>query len=124
MVVRHRPDQHPVASYYRNTIIHFFVNKAIVELALLKCSETEGSAALDVFWEEVDKLRDLFVFEFFYAPPRSFTARFATSCGATMKTGRNCCNRVPGFRPVAEQHAAAGRPRHPADLRGSLFNNS
>ncbi len=29
-------NQHSVASYYRNTVIHFFVNKAIVELALLK----------------------------------------------------------------------------------------
>ena len=65
-------EQHPVASYYRNTIIHFFVNKAIVELALLKCSETEGSAALEVFWSEVDRLRDLFKFEFFYAPTEEF----------------------------------------------------
>ena len=65
-------EQHPVASYYRNTIIHFFVNKAIVELALLKCSETEGRAALEVFWSEVDKLRDLFKFEFFYAPTEEF----------------------------------------------------
>tara|TARA_R110001592_G_scaffold363043_2_gene679799 strand:- start:63997 stop:66348 length:2352 start_codon:yes stop_codon:yes gene_type:complete len=65
-------EQHAVASYYRNTIIHFFVNKAIVELALLKASETEGPAALDIFWNEVDKLRDLFKFEFFYAPTEQF----------------------------------------------------
>ncbi|MEM6581583.1 MAG: glycerol-3-phosphate 1-O-acyltransferase [Pseudomonadota bacterium] len=65
-------EQHPVASYYRNTIIHFFVNKAIVELALLKASETDGPAALEVFWSEVDKLRDLFKFEFFYAPTEEF----------------------------------------------------
>ena len=65
-------EQHAVASYYRNTIIHFFVNKAIVELALLKASETEGAEALGVFWNEVDKLRDLFKFEFFYAPTEQF----------------------------------------------------
>jgi glycerol-3-phosphate O-acyltransferase len=65
-------EQHAVASYYRNTIIHFFVNKAIVELALLKTSETEGSGAVEVFWAEVDKLRDLFKFEFFYAPTEEF----------------------------------------------------
>ena len=65
-------DQHPVASYYRNTVIHFFVNKAIIELALLKASENEGSGALDVFWSEVDQLRDLFKFEFFYAPTEEF----------------------------------------------------
>ena len=65
-------DQHPVASYYRNAVIHFFVNKAIIELALLKASENEGSGALDVFWSEVDQLRDLFKFEFFYAPTEEF----------------------------------------------------
>jgi glycerol-3-phosphate O-acyltransferase len=65
-------DQHPVASYYRNTVIHFFVNKAIIELALLKASENEGEGALDVFWSEVDQLRDLFKFEFFYAPTEEF----------------------------------------------------
>lgn len=65
-------EQHAVASYYRNTIIHFFVNKAIIELALLKTSETEGAAAPEVFWNEVDMLRDLFKFEFFYAPTEQF----------------------------------------------------
>lgn len=65
-------NQHAVASYYRNTVIHFFVNKAIIELALLKASENEGPDALDVFWTEVDQLRDLFKFEFFYAPTEAF----------------------------------------------------
>jgi glycerol-3-phosphate O-acyltransferase len=65
-------DQHAVASYYRNTVIHFFVNKAIIELALLKASENEGPGALDTFWTEVDQLRDLFKFEFFYAPTEEF----------------------------------------------------
>ena len=65
-------EQHPVASYYRNTIIHFFVTKAIIELSLLKASENEGTGALDVFWAEVEYLRDLFKFEFFYAPSEEF----------------------------------------------------
>ena len=65
-------NQHTVASYYRNTVIHFFVNKAIIELALLKASENEGPDALNVFWAEVDQLRDLFKFEFFYAPTEIF----------------------------------------------------
>ncbi|TGD71719.1 glycerol-3-phosphate 1-O-acyltransferase [Mangrovimicrobium sediminis] len=65
-------EQHPVASYYRNTVIHFFVNKALIELALLKSIETAGRDPLEVFWEEVDHLRDLFKFEFFYAPTEQF----------------------------------------------------
>ncbi len=65
-------EQHPVASYYRNTIIHFFVNKALIELALLTTSEAGSEDALEVFWTEIDALRDLFKFEFFYAPTEQF----------------------------------------------------
>ncbi len=65
-------EQHPRASYYRNTVIHFFVNKAIIELALLKASDAPVEQAEEVFWQEADNLRDLFKFEFFYAPTDEF----------------------------------------------------
>jgi glycerol-3-phosphate O-acyltransferase len=70
-------EQHPVASYYRNTVIHFFVNKAIIELALLKAAEAEEGQATEVFWKETDNLRDLFKFEFFYAPSEEFRAQIS-----------------------------------------------
>ena len=66
------PEQHPVASYYRNTVIHFFVNKAIAELALEKACQVEGEEAVEVFWGEIDTLRDMFKFEFFYSPTEEF----------------------------------------------------
>ena len=65
--------QHTVASYYRNTIVHHFVSKAITELALLE-AQTNMTAPLDTFWLEADRLRDLFKFEFFYAPTDEFHA--------------------------------------------------
>ena len=65
------PRQHAVANYYRNTTIHHFVTKAIAELALLRAS-TEQQAPLQAFWQEVNRLRDLFKFEFFYAPREEF----------------------------------------------------
>lgn len=65
------PSQEAVASYYRNTTIHHFVTKAIAELALAGVSTSEQSP-LDAFWHEVDRLRDLFKFEFFYAPREEF----------------------------------------------------
>ncbi|MDH3303697.1 MAG: glycerol-3-phosphate 1-O-acyltransferase [Gammaproteobacteria bacterium] len=65
------PRQHGVANYYRNTTIHHFVTKAIAELALLRAS-TDQQAPLQTFWEEVNRLRDLFKFEFFYAPREAF----------------------------------------------------
>ena len=44
-------------------------------MALLKASEKEGPNALAVFWNEVEHLRDLFKFEFFYAPTEEFQAQ-------------------------------------------------
>ena len=58
--------KHYEASYYRNNAIHFFVNKAIIELALVKASKESSPKALDTFWNEVISLRDVFKFEFFY----------------------------------------------------------
>jgi glycerol-3-phosphate O-acyltransferase len=69
-------EQHPVASFYRNTIIHFFVNKALIEMSLLRAAEA-GDAAAEVFWQEVENLRDLFKFEFFYAPSEEFRRQIA-----------------------------------------------
>ncbi len=64
-------DQHAIASYYRNTIVHHFVTKAIIELALVGAARRE-TGALDRFWYEANRLRDLFKFEFFYAPAEDF----------------------------------------------------
>jgi len=58
------------AAYYRNTIVHYFVNGAIVELALLRVVETDGDETL--FWDEVMRLRDLLKFEFFFRDKAKF----------------------------------------------------
>ena len=64
--------QHPAASYYRNTTIHFFVNKAIIELALMKVADSGDEDPVAAFWIETENLRDLFKFEFFYPPSEEF----------------------------------------------------
>jgi glycerol-3-phosphate O-acyltransferase len=66
------PDQQLQASYYRNTVIHYFVNKAISELALSKACEVPAEEAADTFWREAERMRDLLKFEFFYAPLPEF----------------------------------------------------
>ena len=66
-------DQHVMASYYRNTIVHHFVSKAIAELSLVEAA-TEPENALEAFWREADRLKDMFKFEFFYAPTDEFHA--------------------------------------------------
>lgn len=67
-----QPEKHPLASYYRNSIIHHFLDKAIIELSLLKAREDPSKVAADVFWAETDRLRDLFKFEFFYPPKEEY----------------------------------------------------
>ena len=65
------PDQHLAAAFYRNTIIHFFINAAIIELALLKACDATGDRDA-AFWDEVFRLRDLLKFEFFFKEKNEF----------------------------------------------------
>ena len=58
-------DQPVAAAYYRNTIIHFLINAAIAELALVSAAESDECRS--AFWAEVDRLRDVLKFEFFFA---------------------------------------------------------
>lgn len=65
-------DQHLVAAFYRNTVIHILVHRAIIEMALLTVSELDDEAELppngeiEVGWDEAKRLRDLLKFEFFF----------------------------------------------------------
>ena len=68
--------QAPIASFYRNTIVHFFLSRAVAEVALLAVSEnSKEETALTCFWQEVRALRDLFKFEFFYPESKTFEAQ-------------------------------------------------
>jgi glycerol-3-phosphate O-acyltransferase len=63
------PAKHPMASYYRNIIAHHFLDRAMIELALFQLRDADSRDAGPAFWAKIDRLRDLFKFEFFY-PPR------------------------------------------------------
>ncbi len=65
-------EQQLAAAYYRNTVIHFFVNTAIAELALLHVGERPYDDPVQEFWAEAMRLRDLFKFEFFFAEKESY----------------------------------------------------
>ncbi len=66
------PDQHLTAAYYRNTVIHFLVNSAIVELALLRASQSEPGTGTQEFWDEAMHIRDLLKFDFFFSEKEDF----------------------------------------------------
>lgn len=64
------PRQHLIAAVYRNSAIHVLVQRAILELALLRVARHEAAGALD----EALRLRDLLKFDFFF-PGRDEFAR-------------------------------------------------
>jgi glycerol-3-phosphate O-acyltransferase len=66
------PDKHREAAFYRNASIHFLVNRAIVELALLHAAETAARDLQSAVWDEALRLRDLLKFEFFFARKREY----------------------------------------------------
>jgi glycerol-3-phosphate O-acyltransferase len=66
------PDQQLAAAYYRNTVVHFFVNPCIIEVALLRAAEADVADPLAAFWAETLRLRDLLKFEFFFADKEVF----------------------------------------------------
>jgi glycerol-3-phosphate O-acyltransferase len=65
-------DQYAIAGYYRNTIVHYFVIKAMLELALARAAEVPADERRETFRAEADRLRDLFKFEFFYSEKKAF----------------------------------------------------
>lgn len=65
-------DQQLAAAYYRNTIVHFFVNRAIAEVSLLHAGSGPRDAVVPRFWAEVMRIRDLLKFEFFFPEKDAF----------------------------------------------------
>ena len=57
------PDQQLAATFYRNSLIHFLLDTATCELAVLSARDSGSVAA---FWEEIARLRDLLKFEFYF----------------------------------------------------------
>ncbi len=70
--------QHLVAAFYRNNAIHWFVNRAILELAMLWTSQQMGKQESDnpelTGWTEAKRIRDLLKFEFFFPDRDTFEA--------------------------------------------------
>ena len=66
--------QHLVAAFYRNNAIHWFVNRAILELALLWTSQQESDNPELTGWIEAKRIRDLLKFEFFFPDRDTFEA--------------------------------------------------
>ena len=65
------PREYLAAAFYRNTAIHFFVNTAIIEVAVTSASRSSDNR-LALFWSEAMRMRDLLKFEFFFPEKDEF----------------------------------------------------
>jgi glycerol-3-phosphate O-acyltransferase len=62
------------AAFYRNSIVHFFVNRAIVELIGLALVEEDFGDTASATWAQALRLRDVLKFEFFFPSKADFAA--------------------------------------------------
>jgi glycerol-3-phosphate O-acyltransferase len=62
------PDDQLAATFYRNSLIHFMLDTALCELAVLRVSGGSGAGTdpVEAFWTEIGWLRDLLKFEFYF----------------------------------------------------------
>jgi glycerol-3-phosphate O-acyltransferase len=70
------PEHEHEAAFYRNSVIHAFLETSIVELALAYAARVEGDR-LDAFWSQVMRLRALLKFEFYFADSAAFREHVA-----------------------------------------------
>lgn len=69
------------AAYYRNTIVHHFLNRAIAEVATTLGRDDRAAA-----FDGALGLRDLLKFDFFFPPRKEFLARIEQEMGHTEPT--------------------------------------
>ncbi len=77
------PGQHLSASFYRNAVLHFLLNAAIGELALVAASEAPQRSRVEAFWDAAMWLRDTLKFDFFFLEKDQFRADLAAEMART-----------------------------------------
>jgi glycerol-3-phosphate O-acyltransferase len=70
-------DHQHEAAFYRNTVIHFFLNRAITELAVVQAAEDGATDIPLATWRNARRLKDLLKFEFFFPTTREFAGQIA-----------------------------------------------
>jgi glycerol-3-phosphate O-acyltransferase len=75
-VWRIAPENELEAAFYRNSLIHAFLETSIVELALVHAAHAAHDP-LQAFWDQVMRLRDLLKFDFYFADSAAFRENIA-----------------------------------------------
>ena len=71
-VYRISSGRHAVAAYYRNSAVHWFINRAILELAMWKAAQSDAQDLVKAGKQETLALRDLLKFEFIFSDRAGF----------------------------------------------------
>ena len=73
-VWRIAPEQELEAAFYRNSLIHAFLETSIVELSLVHAARAPQGERVDAFWAQAMRLRSLLKFDFYFADSATFRA--------------------------------------------------
>ncbi|MDD4868349.1 MAG: glycerol-3-phosphate 1-O-acyltransferase, partial [Mycobacterium sp.] len=73
------PEEQHAAAFYRNSVIHAFLETSIVELALAHARHDAdaGGDRMEAFWTRAMRLRDLLQFDFYFADSATFRQNIA-----------------------------------------------
>ncbi|MDT4998719.1 MAG: glycerol-3-phosphate O-acyltransferase [Mycobacterium sp.] len=75
-VWRIAPEDEHEAAFYRNTLIHAFMETSIIDLSLAHAARADGDP-LEAFWTQAMRLRDLLKFDFYFADSIAFREHIA-----------------------------------------------
>ena len=76
-VWRIAPGQELEAAFYRNSLIHAFLETSIVELSLVHAAGAAEGERVDAFWAQAMRLRALLKFDFYFADSATFRQNVA-----------------------------------------------
>lgn len=71
------PQHQHEAAFYRNSLIHAFLETSIVELALVHAGRAPEGERVDAFWAQAMRLRALLKFDFYFADSAAFRKNIA-----------------------------------------------
>ncbi len=82
------PGKHLDAAFYRNNAIHWFINRAIVELSMLHAANSHADDPRAEGWAEAKRLRDQLKFEFFFPDRDTYEAELTEEVALITDGGR------------------------------------
>ena len=98
------PGHHIVAAFYRNSAIHHFVDRAIIELAILEVGDATGRDGMERGFAAAMALRDLLKFEFFFPDRTTFRHDLIAELTLIDPDWRRHDDDVPRTQKLLTQH--------------------